>query len=102
TVLGTIEFRHPLVRAAVVGAAEPEVLRAVHVALAAASAHRSPDAQTWHLAAAASGPDDEVAAALDQVAGRARERSAYDVASSALERAGWLSSSPPQRAARLL
>ncbi|WP_256841731.1 helix-turn-helix transcriptional regulator [Ornithinimicrobium cryptoxanthini] len=101
-VTGTIEFRHPLVRAAVVGAAAPEELRAVHAALAEATAADDPDGRTWHLAAAASGPDDEVAAALDRVAVRARERSAYDVASSALERAGWLASSPGARGARLL
>ncbi len=99
---GTIEFRHPLVRAAVIGAAPPGRLRAVHRALAAATPPDDPDRRAWHGAAAATGPDARTAAELDAVADRARGRSAYDVAATALERAGWLSDSAESRAARLV
>src|SRR5699024_5226923 len=85
-----IEFRHPLVRAAVVGAAPPARLRAVHTALAGATPAADEDRRAWHRAAAATGPDDVLAADLVAVADRARHRSAYDVAATALERAAWL------------
>jgi hypothetical protein len=97
-----VEFRHPLVRAAVVGAAAPARLRVVHAALATATPRDDPDRRAWHRAAAAAGPDRGVAAALDAVAARARERSAYDVATTALERAGWLSETRQARSSRLL
>ncbi len=97
----TLEFQHPLVRAALVGAAAPDRLRAVHAALARASAADA-DRQAWHLAAAAGGPDDAVAAAMGEVADRARARAAHDVAASALERAAQLSTDAPVRAARLV
>ncbi|WP_114905739.1 helix-turn-helix transcriptional regulator [Ornithinimicrobium murale] len=93
-------FGHPLVRAAVLGAATPERLREVHAALARATP--DPDGRAWHLAAAAVGPDPAVAAALDSVAQRARSRSAHDVAATALHRAGWLSGSVQERSARLV
>ncbi|MGM1029020.1 MAG: AAA family ATPase [Actinomycetota bacterium] len=98
---GTLEFQHPLVRAAIVGAATPDRLRAVHAALARATTADA-DRRARHLAAAAGGPDDDVAAALDQVAERARARAAHDVAASALERAAQLSTDAPARAARLV
>lgn len=98
----TLEFRHPLVRAAVVGAASPGRLRAVQAALAEATPASDPDRRAWHRAAAATGPDRRVAADLDAVADRARATSAYDVAATALERAGWLSASTDERAGRLL
>lgn len=96
----TLEFRHPLVRAAVVGVATPGRLRAVHAALADATP--DPDRRTWHRAAAVVGPDPEVAEALDEVAERARARSAHDVAATGLERAGWLSATAAERSSRLV
>lgn len=97
-----LEFRHPLVRAAVVGSAAPARLRAVHGALAAATPGGDPDRVAWHRAAAATGPDDVLSADLAAVAERARSRSAYDVAATALERAAWLATDPEARADRLV
>ncbi len=95
-----VEFRHPLVRAAVIGAAAPQELRAVHAALAQVAV--DPDQRAWHRAAAALGPDATIAVELAAVADRARARSAHDVAATALERAAWLSESPHLRAGRLV
>ncbi len=97
-----LEFRHPLVRAAVYGAAPAPARRAAHAALARATPEDDPDRRAWHLAAAAPDTDAAAAQALDAVADRARARSAYDVAASALERAAWLSPQESQRSARLL
>ncbi|MGI8947692.1 MAG: AAA family ATPase [Ornithinimicrobium sp.] len=97
-----LEFRHPLVRAAVYGAAPAPARRAAHAALARATPEEDLDRRAWHLAAAAPDTDAAAAQALHAVADRARARSAYDVAASALERAGWLSPEESQRSARLL
>lgn len=85
-----------------VGAAAPGRLRAVRAALAAATPPTDPDRRAWHRAAAVIGPDAQVATDLDGVAHRARSRSAYDVAATALERAGWLSVSATERVDRLV
>ena len=48
------------------------------------------DRRAWHLALASFGPDDAASSALEQAGQRARQRSAYDVASRAFERAALL------------
>lgn len=104
TVEGTaLRFRHPLVRAAIhQRAALPERL-AAHRALArAADPEREADHRAWHLAAAATGPDETVATALEQTAGRARERSGHTAAAAAYARAARLSTDPGGRLRRLL
>jgi DNA-binding CsgD family transcriptional regulator len=99
---GRLGFRHPLVRSAVYQAAAPSERRAAHRALADALAESSHDeARAWHLAAAALGPDDEVAASLVAAAARARERNAHATAASALERAAQLTPDPANRLERL-
>jgi DNA-binding NarL/FixJ family response regulator len=60
------------------------------------------DQHAWHLAAAALGPDEEVAAALEQVAAGAAARRGYAPASTALERAARLSPDRNEGARRLL
>ncbi|WP_280217176.1 ATP-binding protein [Nocardia neocaledoniensis] len=95
---GTVTFRHPLVRSALVAAATAEQRCRAHVALADVLA-AAPDRQVWHRAAGATGADEVVAAALDAAAERARHR---DGAISALERAAALSATPGLRADRLL
>ena len=60
------------------------------------------DRQAWHLAAAAIGPDEEVAAALERVGGRAVARRAYAAGSGALERAARLSPDPEAAGRRLI
>ena len=85
-----VEFRHPLARAASYRAAPAAQRREVHRALAGALPDRDSDRRAWHLASAASGPDDAVSAALQQAAERAYGRSAYATASAAFERAARL------------
>lgn len=95
---GTVSFRHPLVRSALVAAATADDRRSAHAALAEVLTG-DPDRQVWHRAAGAAGADEDVAAALEQAAERARHR---DGAISALERAAALSATPGRRADRLL
>jgi DNA-binding CsgD family transcriptional regulator len=62
-----VTFRHPLIRPAVADLAAADERRAVHRTLAA---HHSGEAarRAWHLAQAATGPDEEVATLLQSVA----------------------------------
>jgi DNA-binding CsgD family transcriptional regulator len=85
-----VEFRHPLARSAIYAAAPREQRRRVHRVLARELPDADADRRAWHLAAAAAGPDDTASSALAQAATRARERSAYEVASYAFERAAGL------------
>jgi len=97
---GAFRFRHPLIRSAVLHAATGEQRRLAHAALARTLAD-DPDRAVWHRAAAARGPDEEVASALDAAADRARVRGGLDVAFAAVERAAGLSADPRLRALRL-
>jgi ATP/maltotriose-dependent transcriptional regulator MalT len=97
-------FSHPLVRAAVYQAADRPALRAAHRAHAAAATalgESALDRQAWHLALAATGPDEEVASALEQAAGRAAARNGHAAACEALEAAARLSPDVAERGRRL-
>ncbi|MDT7839864.1 LuxR family transcriptional regulator [Streptomyces justiciae] len=98
---GQVRLRHPLVRSAVHQAATFTERRAAHLTLAAALAHE-PDRRAWHLAAAALGPDEEIANALAESARRFRHRGGHAAAATALERAAELTPDPGERARRLL
>jgi DNA-binding CsgD family transcriptional regulator len=98
---GMVEFRHPLARSAVYADAPAGQRRDAHRALAAALPDRDVDRRAWHLAAAATGPDESASAALEQAGARGRDRSAYATAAAAYERAGRLAALPERRA-RLL
>jgi DNA-binding CsgD family transcriptional regulator len=102
TVTGdTMTVRHPLVRSAVYQAATSFEQRQVHRALAQAVGGDDPDRATWHRAAAADGPDDDVAAALHDVAIRAEQRGGHLAAADAFERSAALTVDEPARATRL-
>jgi DNA-binding CsgD family transcriptional regulator len=95
-----LRVRHPLVRSGVYQAATGHERRRVHRALAEALPD-DPDRQAWHRAAAADGPDPDLAAALGIVAARAERRGGYLAAAAAYERGADLSASEPTRAGML-
>ncbi len=71
-----VEFRHPLIRPVAYHAVPLRQRRLIHQALAAGN-EQQPDRVAWHLGMAARGPDEAVAARLEQAAGRARDRGGY-------------------------
>ncbi len=98
---GTLRWRHPLVRSAVYQSAGAPARRAAHRALAQAGGEaRLPEHRAWHLAAAADAPDEDVAAALEQLGSEAARRGAPATALHALQRAARLSPAEEARARR--
>ena len=97
---GRLTFRHPLVRSAVVQLAAGEDRRRAHQALAGQLADQ-PERRAWHLGEAADGPDEPVAALLEEVATQILRRGDAAGAVSALLRAAELSPARPDRSRRL-
>ena len=94
------EFRHPLLRSAVLERATAGEQRAVHADLASSLPVGS-RAQVWHRAASVRGVDAVLADELARVATADRDRLGYAAASSALERASALTPDPDVAARRL-
>jgi DNA-binding CsgD family transcriptional regulator len=98
-----VVFRHPLVRSVAYHAAPVPQRRLIHQALAAETdAVGQPDRVAWHLGLAADGPDEGVAAQLEQAAERARDRGGYAATVTFLSRAAELTVDEPTRGRRLL
>jgi DNA-binding CsgD family transcriptional regulator len=97
-----VAFRHPLIRSAVYHGASPAQRRDAHRALAAALAGELAELErrAWHLAHAAEGPDEHVAAELERSAAHTMRRSGPAAAAAALGRAAELSPSSIGRARR--
>jgi DNA-binding CsgD family transcriptional regulator len=92
---GNVRFEHPLLASAAYGAADPAGRRDVHLKLARLV--REPEERARHLAAAATGPDEKVALALEEGAAAARSRGAPSAAAELSELAARLT--PPGQAA---
>jgi DNA-binding CsgD family transcriptional regulator len=93
-------FRHPLARSAIVGVSTRGERRRAHQLLAEVLADQ-PERRAWHLAEAATGPDEEVAALLEQSARRVLGRGDPVLAVQRLSRAAELSPQPADRSRRL-
>jgi DNA-binding CsgD family transcriptional regulator len=93
-------FRHPLLRSAVHRRAPLAQRLAVHGALARVLAEDGTGRAAWHLALAATGPDEPTAAALERAAELATRRGGHAGAAAAYERAARLSPDPAQAVRR--
>lgn len=85
-----VQFRHPLVRSAVYGAADATTRRSVHRAFAHVVPQHETDRLAWHLSESAVAPDETTAATLAAVGRQAASRGAFGIAADAHERASEL------------
>ncbi|MEE6166770.1 MULTISPECIES: AAA family ATPase [unclassified Mycolicibacterium] len=94
-----VRFSHPLLRSIAYSEGALDERRAAHIALAASPELDVP-CRAWHLAAAATGTDEMVAALLEQGAEQSQQRGGYLEVARALQRAGELSPSGTDAARR--
>ncbi|MFG1993973.1 LuxR C-terminal-related transcriptional regulator [Actinoplanes sp. NPDC048988] len=97
---GRVVFRHPLIRSAVVTGSTAAERRRAHQALAAAFPG-DVERRAWHLGEAATGPDEQVAALLEEAAQSQLRRGDYQAMLATLTRAADLSPHAAERARRL-
>ena len=98
-----VRFCHPLVRSAAYVAGSPEDRRAAHLTLATATdAQADPERRVWHLAAAATEPDEDIATALEQAAAKIQARAGVAASAAFLQRSMTLTAEPRRRADRAL
>jgi len=95
---GNVSFDHPLLASAAYELADPAQRRDVHRRLGRLVG--DPEERARHLAAAATGPDEAVAAALEEGAARARSRGAPAAAAELSEQAAQLTTIADSAAAR--
>jgi DNA-binding CsgD family transcriptional regulator len=97
---GRVEFRHPLFRSALVASSTSAERRRIHRKLAE-SRRDDPDRRAWHLAAAATSPDEKIALLLHDLAHRSLARGDVQGASAGIVRAALLSPATQDRTRRL-
>lgn len=98
-----LTWRHPLMRSAVYqGAALTDRLAAHRDLADAMTDTATADLRAWHLAMAATGPDEETATALERTADGARRRHGLHAAVAAYDRAAALSVDAHARVRRLV
>lgn len=98
----SVRFRYPLIRSAVYYGAADRDRRGVQLMLSAACDVRYPHFRAWHRGAAATGPDEEVAAELEQAANLAQARGGDSGWVALLRRSVQLTADSGQRARREL
>jgi DNA-binding CsgD family transcriptional regulator/tetratricopeptide (TPR) repeat protein len=96
-----VQFRHPLVRSAVLQSETVARRQAAHAALAGV-VRGEPYRRAWHRALAVTGPDDDVADELEANYRTTLQRGSVVSAIWALERSAQLTTDPSRRARRLL